>query len=1468
MKRITLQIVFLFLMLSSFGQTHRLAILDLCERNAEINKENLASAIHMAEVAGMPYYITSSIEEAIQKPFILITSSLRDETLSSIERGQLIDFVRNGGIVIAPFIKSTLYFDLFGINYTKYASSRYWMYWDIGSGHPDLKWINEENERVLPLADPEYSKSIYTRGYTASNCSVLANFDDGTAAVTSNDFGEGKAYALGFELKDLVLRNLLNKDYSTQRTWSNGFEPTTDVILLFLRAVYTENQSTAVYKHTSPGNSTSALLITHDVDSQTGMDSMFYFSEWEANNGIKAHYFITTRYFSDGLMSNYYKEENYSKMKSLLDNGHQIGSHSVGHFPDFANMTIFPIGEIGNKKENYQPAYHNGVTIGGTVTGELEVSRDLLNNDIGANVRSFRSGYHAFNLRLTNVLSDLDFAFNSSQSANNLLTNFPFRQRTNSAYSGSPTNVYEMPMTISDASKSFPLSEETIDIVVARWQSVLSKNDANNAPTVLLIHPNRGWKLGVQQAFLENISSTVIPYEFNAFGDYWLERRDLDFDYNVFENTLQIRFVSDQKIGEEQSIIISNGRDLTSIELFNLSGEPLDYQIEDWKDEDLLITKIVDSLEDPEPDLGQYTLIINSKDENSDDLINVDWQVLSADSTLIGEGNTGANAQDTLQFFNINDNINIIIKTNKIDYEDYRAEISITAEQEVQINTINGILFYFYQLEVSSKDIDTGFELDSIFVNTFLNGELLMQGESLEDRIVILETLQAEHPLDIKIIVERNGYITSDSISTTLIEGIYNQEIIYILKEDTQEPTEQSSVARLAVLDLCYRNDETNKENLASAIQMADVAGVPYFITTSVNEACEVGFMLLTSEIDDFTLSNEELLTLKGWVENGGIIIAPFIKNTDLFEVFGIETTKLDQYRYTLNWTGEEIFSELKWIDDPREKTLPLSDIDYYKSIYTRGYTVGTAKVMAYFEDGKVAVCRNRYGKGIAYAFGVKWKDVILRNLLNKDYYAQRSYSNDFEPTTDVFMLLLRGIFTENQVVSVYKHTSPGRSTSTLLITHDVDSRRIIATMNTFSNWEFINGISTHYFVATHYFKDSYMSAYFEDPNFEKIQELLERNHTIGSHSVGHFPDFAKTSIFPTGVAGNTQFSYQPFYNGSYTVGGTVYGELEVSRDLLNNDIGANVRSFRAGALAFNPRLINVMQDLGYAFNSSMSANNVLTNFPYFQRTNRAFSGSPTDVLEIPLTIKDESTRIKLEETNIDEVLDIWIDVIERNDRNNAPSTLLISPNREWKLQALQGLLARIPSGVITYNFEDFGDYWLDRKALDFDYSLSDGILTIEIKSELAPAEDLSLVLENGLQLNQVFVVNSLGENISFKQQNWNEDDVLITFGEEEMRQQKSAKIDVQAIVEESQFSLFPNPAKDYVNLLFDLKMEEKYSIRIFDFNGRDVFFYEGFATIGTSMQRIDLSVFSSGIYLMNFESETIQETLKLSINN
>ncbi|MBN2236393.1 MAG: T9SS type A sorting domain-containing protein [Bacteroidales bacterium] len=1277
MKRFILQTILLFVTLSLFAQEHRLAILDFTDRNGEINKENLASASHMAEVAGMPFSITINVEEAVNFPFILITSSLREETTSENEITLLHNYVRDGGILIAPFIKSELYFDLFGISYSKYESNRYLLTWDLETASPELKWINDANEIELPLADTAYYKSIYTRGYTTSVSQALAHFEDEAAAITVNNFGAGKAYALGFELRDLVMRNLLNKDYNANRMYSNGFEPTTDVILLFLRAIYTENQPVAIYKHTSPKNSTSALLITHDVDSQTGVDSMYYFSEWEARNNIQAHYFITTRYFSDGLMGDFYDEAGYGKMKQLLLDGHQIGSHSVGHFPDFANRTLFPQTTIGNTKESYQPSNHDGVTSGGSLTAELEVSRDLLNADIGAHVRSFRAGHLAFNLRLINEMDVLGYSFNSTNSANDVLTNFPYQQRTNSAFSGVPSAVYEIPMTMSDASKSIKLTEETIDEVVENWLGILEKNNDNNAPTVLLIHPNRGWKLQTLENLMALKPSSVIPFEFDAFGDFWLERKALDFNYTFHQDTLQIDLVSEHAVSENQSLIITGGKAIAHILVYNQAGEKLEFQSFDWNENDLLIS----------------------------------------------------------------------------------------------------------------------------------------------------------------------SFQTEDDTDPEIVKDLHS----------------------LAIWDICDLLGETDKENLVSATHMADVAGIPYSVTTSLDEAMTMDFVLITSQIEVETLSIDQINQLKDYVANGGILMAPFIKNTLLFDLFGIASTKLDKYRYTLSWVDNPQFFELKWMDDPMEKTIPLADADYYRSIYTRGYTLASAQALAYFEDEKVAVCKNTYGNGAAYAFGVEWKDVVLRNLLNKDYDSQRTYSNGFEPATDAFLLALRAIFTGNQAVSVYKHTSPGESTATLLITHDVDSRTIIDTMHYFSNWEFLQELSAHYFVTTHYFKDTYMSAYYEESKFDKIKELIERNHTVGSHSVGHFPDFSKTSVFPTGEPGNTKENYNPYYNGSYTEGGTVYGEVEVSRDLLNNDIHANVRSYRSGAMAFNTHLANVLEDMDYSFNSSESANNVLTNFPFYQRTNKSFSGTPLKLLEIPMTLTDVSSHLKLESTNIDEVVAAWIDVIEKNNRNNAPSVLLISPNRGWKLEALQKLLLGIPEGVITYNFEDYGDYWLDRNALDFDYYIDHGILNVEVNSGVL-AQDLSFVVENGSMLNQIKVKDSDGMDVAFHVKNWNTNDLLITFGENNLREKHSAKIDVPQLIEESKFNLFPNPTQSFVNLLFDVEAKAAYRVWITDINGRVLFEFEGIANEGATMHRLDLSGYKAGMYLVNLQSDSASETKKLFV--
>ena len=84
--------------------------------------------------------------------------------------------------------------------------------------------------------------------------------------------------------------------------------------------------------------------------------------------------------------------------------------------------------------------------------------------------------------------------------------------------------------------------------------------------------------------------------------------------------------------------------------------------------------------------------------------------------------------------------------------------------------------------------------------------------------------------------------------------------------------------------------------------------------------------------------------------------------------------------------------------------------------------------------------------------------------------------------------------------------------------------------------------------------------------------------------------------------------------------------------------------------------------------------------------------------------------------------------------------------------------------------------------------------------------------------------------------------------------------------MEESSIQVFPNPAKNYINLLFDLTEKEEYSIRICDLSGRLILSYDGISSQGSTMQRVDLTGFRRGLYLMQFKSESEEKTIKFSV--
>ena len=566
-----------------------IAVLDLTARNSESNDARLFSVEHMAKVTGIPFIRTDDISVATNYGMILSSSLFKNNAFSDEERILLENYVEEGGLLVAPRIEEEDFFSLFGISNFENSNSRFAIHWDTSLMDASLKYINQPEERTLSLGRDTYDAIYKTIGYTTTTAHTLASFTDGSSAIIKNNFGEGAAITIGVSWKEVILRNQLNRDYEAHRVSSNGFEPTSDVLALFIRALFIEHHPFTVWKNTSPGNSKATLMITHDIDSQSAMDTLHAFVDYEASKNLEATYNMTVRYFDDALMGAYYLG-GQSTFDYIMNNGQNIASHSVGHFFDFADSDIFPIGEPGNTQANYLP-YNNGtITTGGTVYGECEVSKNTLEADItDLTIRTFRSGHLAYPKYLVNVLDNLGYNFNSSYSASDVLNNFPFQNKKDQSFSGENSQVYELPVTISDVYHDDPISANNIFEKADNWLEVTQKNLENGAPTVLLIHPNRGYKLDGLEYFIDRIPTELSIIEMQDFGDFWLNREAQNYTSEIINGQLTIQLTTVLNLSQNLGLVVSNGQDLMSINVLDLQGNNVGRIIEDHGPEDVVV---------------------------------------------------------------------------------------------------------------------------------------------------------------------------------------------------------------------------------------------------------------------------------------------------------------------------------------------------------------------------------------------------------------------------------------------------------------------------------------------------------------------------------------------------------------------------------------------------------------------------------------------------------------------------------------------------------------------------------------------------------------------------------------------------------------------------------------------------------------------------------------------------------------
>ncbi len=628
---------------------------------------------------------------------------------------------------------------------------------------------------------------------------------------------------------------------------------------------------------------------------------------------------------------------------------------------------------------------------------------------------------------------------------------------------------------------------------------------------------------------------------------------------------------------------------------------------------------------------------------------------------------------------------------------------------------------------------------------------------------------------------------------------------------------------RVSILDIRNYSSEIDEENLFSIDHALTVAGLPYDLFYSFSDAKINSIVIIPSTIESGYFNDLAIDSMKNFVTNGGVIIFTQVKDLKLNSLIGVSSYSYSTNRKKILGNLSLLNDESYLLDRQEEVDLQLTDSSLVSGIATRGYQISTGVSLAQFDDQSKAIVKNQYGSGFTYLFGLNWNDYILRNQVGKDFKAARYYSNGFEIGSDFFYFLLRGIYEKYVPFAVTKHTSVSNSNSLLVITHDVDATSAIADIMTdFSSYEYENNIRATYFVTTHYNHDS-IAKDFWTGYADQITSVKNKGHEIASHSVSHVPDFDNSSIVQLGDCNSVEHAnYYPFYDGTKSNDVTVCGEVSVSKQLLKEAVDVEVKSFRAGYLAYNKNLLEGLESMNYQYNSSNSANNILTSFPYQGHLTLSMSSPISSILEIPNTISDVFMENRISEDNYMEKVAVWKSVQERNASNHAPTVLLIHPNRSWKVIAEQSFIRGLSTNTAIIPFEEYGAYWKDRQNTDFDFKQTpDSNLTIKVN---LPGNEinkkLSFIVKNGMMLKEIQVVDSNQIALPFIQTKIHENDKLISFSKANYNHTIFTYDETSKLIN---LQVYPNPSTTNFNFKFSLINDAEISITIFDELGNRV---------------------------------------------
>jgi peptidoglycan/xylan/chitin deacetylase (PgdA/CDA1 family) len=495
---------------------------------------------HGLKSIGIPFRITTDYREALRHRVVLVYPIVSGRVLSHDALVALAAFPRLGGTLVAVNVLGGGLEEVFGFREALPARNRFAIRFTGAAS--SLLPIAGPQEAVIRLGNAATAtEALGTYGYTDPASAPVAVYEDGTAAITERRVGQGRAYAVGLDLGDFILRGYNNREGWMARSYVNGYEPAIDMPLRLLREIYARGEPNAVLLGTVPFGRALSVLMTHDVDYAKSVANSIPYAEYERAAGVRATYFIQTKYVRDYNDIAFFDDRGVALLRKLAALGMDVGSHTVAHSRAFAS---FPLGSGREAFPSYRPFVRNRrVTDGGSILGELRVSRFLLETLVTRQpVVAFRAGELADPYALPQALAATGYRFSSSVTANDSLTHLPFQLTyARSVHADAP--VFEFPVTVEDEAMPPLLARLGVAIDLAQQVS------AYGGTFVVLIHPNIvGDKLEFEKGFVHGMRDRAWFGSVSEFGDWWAARNEVAVDATGSGADVRVRIRAPRRI--------------------------------------------------------------------------------------------------------------------------------------------------------------------------------------------------------------------------------------------------------------------------------------------------------------------------------------------------------------------------------------------------------------------------------------------------------------------------------------------------------------------------------------------------------------------------------------------------------------------------------------------------------------------------------------------------------------------------------------------------------------------------------------------------------------------------------------------------------------------------------------------------------------------------------------------------------